>query len=219
MQTVLVIDDDVVVAEELGRVLSAGGYLPTVKTTSISGLNYAKLCHPSLVISGICLAGMSGYEVADNLRNDPLTEDIPIIFLTGLTDARDTLRGFRVGASAVLHKPASAEDILEVVRQVKRGSPEEKAEDICEALTNPAGLLTATAISLILARVLAIKSPQISLDTPLKFSQLFNIERFNEVINVILSVGLYTFDRLWWLLHGAYVLIPPTFTDVIAHNH
>lgn len=216
MQTVLVIDDDVMVAEELGRVLTEGGYLPTVKTTSISGLNYAKLAHPSLIISGICLAGVSGYEVANELRNDLATEDIPVIFLTGLTDARDTLRGFRVGAAAVLHKPATAEDILEVIRQVKRGSPSEKAEDIYNVMLKPSGLTASAHISLILARGPALQSESVGLGNTNELVQLSLVERTQQVFNTIFDRKGAAISRLSYSLHATLLIIPPVFTNMIG---
>src|SRR3974377_404417 len=62
---------------------------------------------PDLILLDIVMPGMDGYEVCSRLKSDPATSEIPVIFLTGQTDAEDETRGFEVGAVDYVHKPFS----------------------------------------------------------------------------------------------------------------
>src|SRR3974377_426749 len=62
---------------------------------------------PDLILLDIVMPGMDGYEVCSRLKSDPATREIPVIFLTGQTDAEDETRGFEVGAVDYVHKPFS----------------------------------------------------------------------------------------------------------------
>ena len=62
---------------------------------------------PDLILLDIVMPGMDGYEVCSRLKSDAATSEIPVIFLTGQTDAQDETRGFEVGAVDYVHKPFS----------------------------------------------------------------------------------------------------------------
>jgi serine phosphatase RsbU (regulator of sigma subunit) len=62
---------------------------------------------PDLILLDVVMPGMDGYEVCTRLKADPVTRDIPIIFLTGQTEITDETRGFAVGAVDYIHKPFS----------------------------------------------------------------------------------------------------------------
>ena len=64
---------------------------------------------PDLILLDVMMPGMTGYEVAQVLQNDPETKEIPIIFLTALNTSEDIVRGFRMGGSdfQAHHPPAT----------------------------------------------------------------------------------------------------------------
>jgi len=65
-----------------------------------------------LILLDIMMPGMNGYEVCEELRNDPKTSDIPVIFLTAKTDADSTVRGFEAGGQDYLTKPFNSSELL-----------------------------------------------------------------------------------------------------------
>jgi len=71
---------------------------------------------PDLILLDIVMPEMDGYEVCTKLKADPLTRDIPIIFLTGMTDTVNETRGFGTGAVDYIHKPLSPPLLLARVR-------------------------------------------------------------------------------------------------------
>jgi serine phosphatase RsbU (regulator of sigma subunit) len=62
---------------------------------------------PDLVLLDVMMPEMDGYEVCRRLKESPATRDIPVIFLTGKTEAEDEARGFEMGAVDYIHKPFS----------------------------------------------------------------------------------------------------------------
>jgi serine phosphatase RsbU (regulator of sigma subunit) len=62
---------------------------------------------PDLILLDVMMPEMDGYEVCRRLKADPMTREIPVIFLTAQTEAEDETRGFQVGAVDYVHKPFS----------------------------------------------------------------------------------------------------------------
>ena len=81
-------------------------YIVKIATSGARALNLAKvLPQPDLILLDVMMPEMDGYEVCSRLKSDPSTSDIPIIFLTGKTDAEDETRGLELGAIDYIHKP------------------------------------------------------------------------------------------------------------------
>lgn len=67
---------------------------------------------PDLILLDVMMPGLTGYEVAQILRNDPNTAEIPIIFLTALNSSEDIVQGFRMGGSDFISKPFNKEVLI-----------------------------------------------------------------------------------------------------------
>lgn len=79
-----------------------------IATTGAKALELVKTePKPALVLLDVEMPGMDGYEVCRNLKASEQTRDIPVIFLTGKTEAADETRGFKEGAVDYIHKPFS----------------------------------------------------------------------------------------------------------------
>lgn len=88
---------------------------------------------PELILLDVMMPGMDGYEVLTRLRDDPLTADIPVIFLTALATIGDEERGLRLGAADYITKPISPAIVLARVRtqlQVKQAADLLKNQNI-----------------------------------------------------------------------------------------
>ena len=74
---------------------------------------------PDLVLLDIILPGKDGTTIAQELRENPRTADIPVIFLTGLVDSEETHReSNRIGGRFFLAKPFDAMELFDVIDQV-----------------------------------------------------------------------------------------------------
>ncbi|MBF0620368.1 MAG: hybrid sensor histidine kinase/response regulator [Magnetococcales bacterium] len=71
---------------------------------------------PDLILLDIMMPGMSGFEVCQHLKDDPDTCDIPILFLTALTDVENETHGLEVGAIDYIHKPITVPVVQARVR-------------------------------------------------------------------------------------------------------
>ena len=90
--------------------------------TAINGrqaLEQVEKENPDLVLLDVMMPDMSGFEVAQHLKSNPNTADIPIIFLTALNSTADIVKGFQVGANDFISKPFNKEElIIRVTHQI-----------------------------------------------------------------------------------------------------
>ena len=104
---VLVVDDapaNIQVAQSILK----DEYKIRVATSGAKALELVKVEPvPDLVLLDVMMPEMDGYEVCSRLKAEEATRDIPVIFLTGKTDAEDETRGFEVGAVDYIRKPFS----------------------------------------------------------------------------------------------------------------
>ena len=75
--------------------------------------------NPDLVLLDVMMPDMSGFEVAQHLKSNPQTAEIPIIFLTALNSTADIVKGFQVGANDFISQPFNKEElIIRVTHQI-----------------------------------------------------------------------------------------------------
>ena len=122
-QTVLIVEDDLDVADMLNAYFRVQGY---EILTAAWGEEAVSLCQkklPDLVILDIRLPDIDGYEVARRLRNDRHSREIPIIFLTDKRNRQDRLQGLELGADDYVTKPFDIQELrLRVRNSLRRTS-------------------------------------------------------------------------------------------------
>ncbi len=115
--TLLIVDD---VAENLGvlsEVLRLAGYRVRAANSGRAALRYAaREPRPDLILLDVMMPEMDGYEVLRQLRAEPATRDIAVIFLTTLLDPHDEERGLELGAADYITKPVVPGVVLARVR-------------------------------------------------------------------------------------------------------
>jgi len=120
---ILIIEDDLDVAEMLNAYLSVQGYDVFTVNWGEDGVRSWQTIHPDLVILDIRLPDIDGYEVARRMREDRRTADVPIIFLTEKRDRLDRLQGLEIGADDYITKPFDVQELrLRVRNTLKRVS-------------------------------------------------------------------------------------------------
>lgn len=85
-------------------------------------LRQAQTIQPDLILLDAMMPGLDGFEVAEALKADPATQDIPIIFMTARSRDEDKVRGLELGADDYLIKPIKREELLARVRNILRRS-------------------------------------------------------------------------------------------------
>lgn len=118
--TILVIEDDDIVALTIERCLRRENYRVTLANTGVEGLQLARRHHPELVILDVIMPGMDGFAVCREMRADPILSNVPILFLTAKTKAEDRITGFNAGADDYLGKPFNLDELTLRVRAILR---------------------------------------------------------------------------------------------------
>ncbi len=103
----LLVDDEVTNLATL-RAILGGDYRLMMARNGPEAISLARKQRPALVLLDIQMPDMDGYAVCRALKADPRTEDIPVIFVTALSEAGNEEAGFAVGAVDYLTKPVSA---------------------------------------------------------------------------------------------------------------
>ncbi len=109
---ILVVDDTPENLRLLNQVLSQQGYVVRPALEGKSAIAAAVVHPPDLILLDILMPELDGYEVCQILKADPRTRDIPIIFLTALSDALDKVKAFSLGAVDYITKPFEVEEVI-----------------------------------------------------------------------------------------------------------
>lgn len=114
----LVVDDEVNLLRAVEVCLRAEGFeIVTARSGAEALVNVAKVV-PDLIVSDIRMPGMTGYELAQQLRSSSRTALVPIVFLTAKDETGDRIAGFRAGIDAYLTKPFEPEELVAVIKNI-----------------------------------------------------------------------------------------------------
>jgi len=102
--SILAIDDEPSVHDLLADVFR-DDYEVLGAKEGMTGLQLARLRSPDLILLDVMMPGMDGYEVCEQLKKDPQTREIPVLFLTGARDVHSEIKGLRLGATDFVSKP------------------------------------------------------------------------------------------------------------------
>ena len=131
LKRLLVVDDEEDLCEILMFNLKGEGYDVDVAYSAEEALGKLKENEYSLILLDVMMDGMSGFNMAETLRND-MKIDVPIIFLTAKDTENDMLTGFSVGADDYISKPFSIKEVQARVKAVLKryeGSVERQHRD------------------------------------------------------------------------------------------
>jgi DNA-binding response OmpR family regulator len=179
---ILIIEDDLDVAEMLNAYFRVQGYEVFTVNWGEDGIRSCQTVHPDLVILDIRLPDIDGYEVARRLRSDRRTADVPIIFLTEKRDRSDRLQGLELGADDYITKPFDVQElrlrVRNALKRIRQGS-----------LTNPVtGLPEGALVDEKLSEVLGkdgVALLFISIDNMVSFRESYGFVASDDVLRAI----------------------------------
>ncbi len=116
MNKILVCDDDLAINELIKVNLELGGYKVVQAYDGTTGFALCKQELPSLVILDVMMPEVDGFTVAQRIRKNEATKDIPILMLTALSQLNDKVNGFNIGVDDYLVKPFEMEELQVRVR-------------------------------------------------------------------------------------------------------
>lgn len=115
-KTILIVDDTPTNLSLLNSLLKHE-YKTKIATNGYKALQLARTNPaPDLILLDIMMPEMDGYEVCERLKNDELTRDIPVVFLTAKVAVKDETRGLALGAVDYITKPISPPIVMERVK-------------------------------------------------------------------------------------------------------
>ncbi|MBO6517519.1 MAG: response regulator [Bacteroidia bacterium] len=115
MKTILIIEDNVEIRENLAEILELDGYEVVTASDGIEGVSSAQENLPNLILCDIMMPNLDGYGVLHMLSRNPETMRIPFIFLTAKAEKVDIRKGMSLGADDYIVKPFDETDLLNAV--------------------------------------------------------------------------------------------------------
>ncbi|MDD5821628.1 MAG: response regulator transcription factor [Prevotella sp.] len=125
---ILVVDDEDDLCEILKFNLETEGYQVTTANSAEDALKL-DIASFDLLLLDVMMGGMSGFAMAKQLKANPSTASVPIIFLTARDTENDTVTGFNLGADDYISKPFSLREVLVRVRAVLRRTSERQGAE------------------------------------------------------------------------------------------
>lgn len=113
---ILIVDDAPMNVELLDHVLRAGGFRTYSAGDGATAFAMSRANQPDLILLDVMMPGETGFETCAKLKSDPLTADIPIIFVSALDDVKSKVQGLRAGGVDYISKPVYADEVLARVR-------------------------------------------------------------------------------------------------------
>ncbi len=109
---ILIVDDTPTNLEILFDLLSNSGFTVLIAEDGETAIERAEYAPPDLILLDILMPGMDGFETCRRLKANSSTKDIPIIFMTALSEALDKVKGLNLGAVDYITKPLVHEEVL-----------------------------------------------------------------------------------------------------------
>ncbi len=191
---ILIIDDTLANLEILTKFLADAGYEVRPARNGRLGLQLAQTSPPDLILLDIVMPDMDGYAVCEALKADERTREIPIIFVSALSDAFDKVKGFGLGAVDYITKPFQYEEVLvRVKNHLMLCRQQQHIQDQNDALYEKNRSLAeiTSKLEMELAERQRIEEELEQANAKLRrlasldgLTQIANRRRFNEVLNI-----------------------------------
>lgn len=110
--SILIVDDTPMNIRLLFDILHADGFDLSVVKSGEMALEKVPLIMPDLILLDVMMPGIDGFETCRHLKADENVKDIPVIFMTALSDVEDKIKGFKLGAVDYITKPIQVEEVL-----------------------------------------------------------------------------------------------------------
>ncbi len=113
---ILVVDDNPTNLDVLSEYLIGSGFTLLLKRDGEKAIELVKRRKPDLILLDIVMPGIDGFETCRRLKSQEDSKEIPVIFMSALSDTVDKVKGFKAGAVDYITKPFQHEEVLSRVR-------------------------------------------------------------------------------------------------------
>ena len=115
-ELILIVDDTPANLEVISDTLSDAGFEVAIAPSGERAFKQLQLQLPDLILLDVMMPIMDGFEVCQQLKANPITQDIPVIFMTALSDTESKTKGFELGAVDYITKPFQEAEVLARVK-------------------------------------------------------------------------------------------------------
>ncbi|MDJ0349146.1 response regulator [Cryobacterium sp. PH29-G1] len=115
MARILIVEDNPINMKLATLLVHLAGHATLGAVDAESGLLLARVELPDLILMDVQLPGMDGFVATAELKNDPVTADIPVIALTAMALARDQARAQEAGCDAYITKPLRYQELQDAI--------------------------------------------------------------------------------------------------------
>lgn len=109
---ILIVDDTPDNLALLSDALDDAGYMVLVALDGVSALGRIQRRRPDLILLDAMMPGLDGFETCRRIKAEPNSADIPVLFMTALTDSEHVVQGFEAGGIDYVTKPINPEEVL-----------------------------------------------------------------------------------------------------------
>jgi DNA-binding NarL/FixJ family response regulator len=109
---VMLVDDTPDNLKMLSDALDQAGYMVVVATDGNSAIERLDFVVPDIVLMDAVMPGMDGFEACRRIKAHPTASHVPVVFMTGLTEPEDVVRGFQAGGIDYVTKPIETDVVL-----------------------------------------------------------------------------------------------------------
>jgi DNA-binding response OmpR family regulator len=126
METILVIEDNPGILENLVEFFEMEGYKVLVSNNGKEGIQLGREYIPDLIICDVLMQQVDGFQVLQSLLKIPETQSIPFIFSTSMSEKIDMTESLKLGADNYIIKPFELEELLKMVKSLLRSGSKRK---------------------------------------------------------------------------------------------
>ncbi|MFW9261194.1 hybrid sensor histidine kinase/response regulator [Nostoc sp. CALU 546] len=109
---ILLVDDNPNNLKVLSEAIQGCGWKALMATDGESAIEQTEYACPDLILLDVMMAGIDGFETCRRLKTNPITQNIPVIFMTALADSTDKVTGLEIGAVDYITKPFQQEEVI-----------------------------------------------------------------------------------------------------------
>ncbi|KAF3889796.1 response regulator [Tolypothrix campylonemoides VB511288_2] len=109
---ILLVDDNPNNIKVLSEAIHAYGWKALMATDGESAIEQTEYAQPDLILLDVMMPGIDGFETCRRLKANPDTQNIPIVFMTALSDSTDKVKGLEIGAVDYITKPFQQEEVI-----------------------------------------------------------------------------------------------------------
>jgi len=149
-KTILIVDDEADIRRTVAEIVEIAGYEAVCAESGAKAWELLAQRRPDIIICDVSMPGMDGWEFMGAVRGSDRFADIPVIFLSGLTEKATVRKGMNLGAEDYLTKPFQEEELLSSIearlrdKQSERKRTEQKLDELRQSMSKsiPHELLT-----------------------------------------------------------------------------